>query len=116
MSIILNGVLLSTVTFVLKEAPKPAKEIYYDGILMVGLIGLVYNVGAYCVCLSSLFMLNTLTRRFCLIDKKLNLEVGMCRTRHSILVAKLGFALTIVFFSLWAVVWFALMYYRRELF
>src|ERR1700730_11530420 len=62
MSFLLNGLLLSATAFVMKDAGgKLAKETLSLGMVLIGAIGIVYNVGAFCACASLLFAAWNLT-------------------------------------------------------
>jgi hypothetical protein len=105
MSFTLNGLLLGSVAFFLPQAGKLPGELYVFGVATVGIIGLIYNVGAALTYSSLVTLAGSLAARFSKLDRLLNLDVRSCRSPLSDWLGYFSIALTLIFFGAWIVVW-----------
>lgn len=105
MSFTLNGLLLGSVSFFLPQAGKIPGNIYGVGITTVGIIGLIYNIGALLTYCSLVTLAGSLAARFAVLDRQLDLEVSSCRSRPSDVLGYLAIVLTLIFFGAWMCVW-----------
>jgi hypothetical protein len=111
MSFTLNGLLLTAVSFLL---PHP-ERMYVLGIIAVGVIGIVYNLGALCTYTSLVTLTGNLARQFSRLDHRLKLQVSGCRTSRSDGLGYASVVLTVIFFGLWIAVWLLLVLLRLNL-
>jgi hypothetical protein len=105
MSFTLNGLLLGSVAFILPQAGKLPGEFYGFGVLTVGIIGLIYNIGAALTYGSLVTLAGNLAARFAKLDRLLNLDVRSCRNPLSDWLGYFSIGLTVIFFGAWMFVW-----------
>jgi hypothetical protein len=118
MSFLINGLLLGASAFFIKDAAgKIVKETLSLGMYLIGAIGIVYNLGAFCACASLLLAAWNLTTRFNTVDRELGLHIGKCRTKWSNGWAYGAVGLSCIFFVLWMTVWclFIFIVYRADI-
>jgi hypothetical protein len=105
MSFALNGVLLAALGFVAKDAGSASKDFLSIAIIIIGLIGVVYNLGAGCACISLAITVWRLTGRFGYLDKQLGLEIAINKSSGANFWGSVTWFLTLVFFLLWIALW-----------
>lgn len=103
MSFTLNGLLLTAVSFLSGQAA--AEKLSGINISMVGFIGFIYNLGALATYLSLVILAGNLSRRFAIVDHKLEMEISECRSGASNWLGSITLLLTFLFFVLWIFVW-----------
>jgi hypothetical protein len=115
LSFLLNGVLLSALAFLVKDAANSSKDFFSTAVMLVGWIGVVYNGGVICACTSSAITAWNLTERFNAVDRQLGLHVADRKSFYSDLWGTLGWIFVAIFFALWIAVWVFLVRNRMEL-
>jgi phage-related protein len=115
MSFLLNGVLLSALAFVVKEAGSSSKDFLSEAILLVGSIGIVYNCGVACACISLSAAAWNFTKRFNTVDGQLGLQMADCKSTFANFWGSIGWMFTAIFFVLWVSVWSFLILNRMAL-
>lgn len=115
MSFVLNGILLSALAFLVKDAGKASTDFLLVASCLVGWIGVIYNVGAACACISLAITVWRLTERFNEIDRQLGLGIAACKGTPSNVIGSISWALTMVFFALWTALWVFLIVNRDAL-
>jgi hypothetical protein len=115
MSFLLNGVLLSALAFVVKDAGNSSKDFLSTAVILVGSIGVVYNGGVICACTSLAITAWHLTERFNAVDRQLGLHIADRKSFSSNLWGSFGWLFVSVFFLLWIAVWVFLITNRMDL-
>jgi hypothetical protein len=111
MSFTLNGLLLGSISFFLPQAGNLPHTLFGTGIHTIGIVGLIYNIGALCTYTSLAILTRNLAARFATLDRLLGLDVRSCGSRWSDGLGYLSTGATVLFFVIWITVWIGLASY-----
>lgn len=110
MSFVLNGTLLGAVSFLVYQKANIKPEFLQLSVYFTCLLGVIYNLGAFCSMLSSTITVLNLRKRFAAVDARLGLHISECRTPLAEGVGDITLGLTAIFFTIWAGSWIYLAY------
>jgi len=108
MCFLLNGLLFSVFAFTIKDSIGSSADVLSRAILLIGLIGVVYNCGAASACMYLIIAVRRITRRFDTIDEEMGVGIADYRAAPSKFLAYAVCYLTGFFFGLWIYVWYFL--------
>lgn len=116
MSFVFNGALLTALHYMAFSETNNAlvtpfithKYVFWGEIMLVGILGVIFNAGAACAYSSTMSVAGRLSQRFQALDQQLGLKISECNSELASNLGKRTHWLTLVFFLAWILVWFAI--------